>query len=59
MINIVVDGTDRDVDGVHAEYFHPEDLHVEGEVGEGDGPHRDVVADRHQRPGGVRGKPEV
>ena len=53
MINIVVDGTDRDVDGVHAENLHPEDLHVEGKVGEGDGPHRDVVADRHQRPGGV------
>ena len=59
VINIIIDGTDREIDGVHAVYFHPEDLHVEGEVGEGDGPHCDVVADWYQRPGGVRGEPEV
>ena len=44
VIDAVIDGTDCDIDSVQAEDGDPEDLHIEGEVGEGDGSHRYVVA---------------
>ena len=45
VVYAIIDGTDCNVNSVHAEDVDSEDLDVEGEVGEGDGSHCDVVAD--------------
>ena len=44
VVDVIVDGTDGDVDSVHGEDGDAEDLYGKGEIAIGGGEHGDVVA---------------